>query len=71
MAAVTGSATTKSVEEGTWDHDTIGFEAVNAGFPTQRIQVLASEPDACLVGLQVDARPSDRMDDEPIRLWQR
>jgi hypothetical protein len=55
-------------QEGTWDHDTIGFEAVTAGFPTERIQVLASDPDACLVGLQVDARPSDLMGDEPVRL---
>ncbi len=55
-------------QEGTWDHDSIGFEAVIAGFPTERIQVLASDPDACLVGLQVDARPSDRMGDKPVRL---
>ena len=54
-------------DEGTWDHDTIGFEHVVAGFPTERLQVLASDPDACLIGLRVDARPSDRMDDEPIR----
>lgn len=55
-------------EEGTWDHDTIGFEAVNAGFPTERIQVLASDPDACLVGLLVDARPSAGIGDEIYRL---
>ena len=55
-------------EEGTWDHDTIGIEAVMAGFPTERIQVLASDPDACLISLRVDALPSDRMGDEPIQL---
>jgi len=55
-------------QEGTWDHDSIGFEGVVAGFPTERIQVLASDPGACLVGLRVDARPSDRMGDEPVRL---
>lgn len=55
-------------EEGTWDHDTIYFEPVMAGFPTERIQVLASDPDACLVALQVDAVPSERPGDPPIRI---
>lgn len=55
-------------EEGTWDHNTIYFEPVMAGFPTERIQVLASNPDACLVSLQVDAKPSDQMGEEPLRL---
>lgn len=55
-------------EEGTWDHDSIGFESVMAGFPTERIQVLASNPDACLIALQVDAVPSERPGDPPIRI---
>jgi hypothetical protein len=55
-------------EEGTWDRDSIGFEAVNAGFPTERIQVLASGPDACLIGMRVDGVPSEQPDASPIRL---
>jgi hypothetical protein len=55
-------------EEGTWDHDSIGFEAVSAGLPSERIQVMASVPDACLVGIQVDAMPSDRLGDQPVRI---
>ncbi len=55
-------------EEGTWDHDSIGFESVLAGFGTERMQVFAIDPDVCLVGLRVVAKPSDRMGDESIQL---
>jgi hypothetical protein len=55
-------------EEGTWDHDTIGFEHVLAGFGTERLQVLAAEPDVCLVGLRVVAKGSAGLSDESIQL---
>jgi hypothetical protein len=55
-------------EEGTWDRDSIAFETVNAGFPTERIQVLASGPDACLIGIRVDGVPSEEPGASPIRL---
>ncbi len=51
-------------EEGTWDHDTIGMESLLVGHPVESLEVRAGNPDTCLTGMRVDARPLQDPDTE-------
>jgi len=57
----------RSGEAGDWTSiDPAGLEIIRAGPLTERLEVLASNPDACLTGLVVDAVPFGLIDEPAL-----